>query len=175
MRHIWSLIAGLVAAPVVFFVLSLNLQYAQVRLTGDPSGFSLNFARLAVVGLILGVLATLKISPAGSVAAGVLLLIPSVIALVSLDVFLQIFEGRGFQLGIVSVEPLTAAASGISMVLGPLMLVAAASRRRWQNPAPAAEEPGPVATFEVAPAESADPAAVLTAAQLGQQWSPPAR
>jgi hypothetical protein len=35
-RHIWSLVAGLVAAPVAFFLMSLDLVYAQVRLTDDP-------------------------------------------------------------------------------------------------------------------------------------------
>jgi hypothetical protein len=174
-RHLWSLVAGLVAAPVAFLLISLDLAYVQVRLTGDPQGFQLNFARLVAVGIVLGAVATLKISPVGPMVAGALLLTPTTIGLFSPDLFLQIFQDTDFQIGLVGIRPVVGAGSALGVALGALMLMAGASPSRWKGPA---AEPAAVAVPELAPVDPAGPAdrePAMSAAQLGQQWAPPNR
>lgn len=175
-RHIWSLVAGLVAAPVAFFLMSLDLAYAQVRLTADPQGFQLNFARRVTVGIVLGAVATLKISPVGSMVAGALLLTPTTIGLFSPELFLQIFSGTDFQIGLVGVQPMPAAGSALGVALGALMVMAGASSSRWKGrTTESVLVPAPVVVPEMASTNSADLEPVMSAAQPGQQWVPPQR
>lgn len=171
MRHIWSLIAGIVAAPVILFLLSIDLQYAQVRLFGN--GFLLIFAQLIVIGLLVGALAALRISPAGSVAAGVLTLIPTIIALVSPSAYYTLFSPLQFQMDVVRFDALGGASSGGGIALAGVMLMAGASRGRWRTP----DRPAPAQPV-MQPMPAAEPVAAadgFSVEDLGPQWSPPVR
>ncbi len=82
-RHLWSLIAGLVAAPVTWILMALGQSGSIETITRWAETGTFNTARLiepavylAVAGIILGLIATLRISPAGPLAAGLLLVAP---------------------------------------------------------------------------------------------------
>jgi hypothetical protein len=120
--------------------------------------------------------ATLKISPVGSMAAGALLLTPTTIGLFSPELFLQIFSDTDFQIGLVGVQPMLAAGSALGVALGALMVMAGASSSRWKGrTVESVLEPAPVVVPELASIDPADPEPVVSAAQLGQQWAPPQR
>jgi len=77
MRHIWTLIAALVIAPSAWFLLAFGQSTSLQVLADDaksPSGADIlrPLAFLAVAGLLLGLIATLRISPLGAVLTGVL-------------------------------------------------------------------------------------------------------
>jgi hypothetical protein len=84
-RHLWSLIAGVVAAPVAWILIALGQSGSTQTITRWAETDTFNTARLiepavylGVAGIVLGLLATLRISPAGPLAAGLLLVAPYV-------------------------------------------------------------------------------------------------
>src|SRR5215211_8764525 len=85
MRHLWSLVAGVVAAPLVWGLLAIGQPQSSETIaaweqqdtinTGDllkPAAF------LAAAGILLGLVATLRFSPAGPLVTGLLFLVPAV-------------------------------------------------------------------------------------------------
>jgi hypothetical protein len=84
-RHLWSLIAGVVAAPVVWILVALGQSGSTATITRWAETDTFHTARLiepavylAVAGIGLGLLATLRVSPLGPLAAGLLLATPYV-------------------------------------------------------------------------------------------------
>ncbi|MFG2040936.1 hypothetical protein [Dactylosporangium sp. NPDC048998] len=146
MRHIRTLIAAIVVAPLAWVLLALG----QVRSADafpdtalQPSDFVRPVLLLAAAGLLLGVLGTLRLSPLGAMVIGIgytlsyamLLVAPSrTMSLFSDDLWVA---GRHLDLA----APIR---TGTTMVLGVLLLVGAFSVqrwRRWPRPAGAAAEP----------------------------------
>jgi hypothetical protein len=182
MRHLWSSLAGLAAAPVVWVLLALGQLGSAQTIAGWEERGSYNTvdliapaAYLVTAGVVLGLLATLRVSPAGPLVAGVLLAGPYV------AMFADPFRVRDAVpadrelLG----EPLSFRLpldNGTLLLVGVLLLMAVFSVQRWRRwPAPAA---APAAQAEVpeAPVEgtpSAVPIAVPDDAD-GQQWRRPA-
>ncbi len=83
MRHLWSFLAGMVAAPVAWILLALGQQGSASTVDRWTEAGTYNVANLieptvylAVGGLALGLLATLRISPLGPLVAGLLLVAP---------------------------------------------------------------------------------------------------
>jgi hypothetical protein len=160
MRHLWSSLAGLVAAPLVWVLIALG-QGGSLRLVdlwereGDfdtthliaPAGY------LAAAGVVLGLLATLRVSPAGPLVAGALLVTPYALMFANpLTVRDELPAARdvlGETLRLTL--PLD---NGTLLLIGVLLLMAVFSAQRWRRwPAPAA---GPAAE---APAPSEAPGA----------------
>ncbi|GAA4257321.1 hypothetical protein [Dactylosporangium darangshiense] len=144
MRHIRTLIVAVFVAPLAWVLLALG----QVRSDGafgdtlHASSFVKPALLLAVAGLLLGLLATLRISPLGAVAIGVVYTLSYALLLVAPARVTRLlpddFYVAGHKLDLSA--PLR---SGVAMVLGVLLLVAAASAQRWRAwPRPDAEEPG---------------------------------
>ncbi|GGM41330.1 hypothetical protein ACFFX1_12815 [Dactylosporangium sucinum] len=143
MRHIRTLIAAIVIAPLAWVLLALG----QVRSAGAFTGtlHAADFARpvalLAAAGLLLGLLGTLRFSPLGAMAIGIAYTLSYAMLLVAPAQTMNLFTddlwvaGRHLDL----TAPIR---SGTTMVLGVLLLVGAASRQRWRRwPQPAAEAP----------------------------------
>lgn len=149
MRHLWSLLAGIVAAPLAWLGLATG-QYHTERLVGqwetdqrfDTADLIGPALFLIAVGVLLGLLGTLRWSPAGPLAAGVLLAAPTVFMFINpfetLDAFSYPELNRLLNQDLELWRPV---ANGTLLVLGALLLMAVFSRQRWrawpQQPAPA--------------------------------------
>ncbi|GAA2344252.1 hypothetical protein [Dactylosporangium salmoneum] len=138
MRHIRTLIAALVVAPTAWVLLAVGGLHPDEGLARPLI--------LVVAGLLLGLLATLRISPLGSIAVAVPYTLAYVLSLVAPARVFRLLPSdlyvAGHRLDLSA--PLH---SGIAGVVGVLLLVAAASRQRWLAwPKPATadgpEEPG---------------------------------
>ncbi|NUT05871.1 MAG: hypothetical protein HOV76_20565 [Hamadaea sp.] len=187
MRHVWSLVAGLIVAPVLVELASIHFTAVWADTTGAQT------AVYAGMGLLFGALACLQTSPVGPVVAGLLLVTPRLLAYgfgigVPLD-------SLGFRLadGVI-VAPWIGAYSPILFVGGVALLLAAASPSRWRGrpkPPPVAPPVEPVvdtgridavAAWRPFPADgtqTAAPAAPPTqpelhgSAPLTGPWAPP--
>jgi hypothetical protein len=183
MRHVWSLLAGLVIAPIVYLLMCLHL---------DSGRFELVLAVLAAAGLLLGVLGSLRTSPVGPILVGLLFITPTVLRETSSSLFSKIFLGYESRfIGDVEIDWGQAAISAVLPVVGVMLLVAAVSAQRWKRwpqvgvdswvdtgrieaaatwqPFPHDAAPTPTTTMEL----PADPD--QTTAQLSHPWAPPPR
>lgn len=141
MRHLWSLLAGIVAAPLAWLGLATG-QYGSkhavfewqrdgrfdtVELIG-PVIF------LLAVGVLLGLVGTLRWSPAGPLAAGALLAIPTLFMFVNpfetLDAFSYDETNRILGQDLQLWRPVE---NGTLLVLGALLLMAVFSTQRWRQ------------------------------------------
>lgn len=162
MRHIWSLIAGLVAAPLTWLLLATGQASSSELIAGwvaagrgwDTHDLIEPAAFLLVAGLLLGIVATLRISPVGPLVAGLLLISGYVATFIDplavRDVLPNdwVILDRPVPLHV----PLD---NGTLAVLGVLLLVAPFSIQRWRRwpvaaAAPAAEAPDTAATDDAA-------------------------
>ena len=150
MRHLWSLLAGLVAAPLAWLLLAAGQHRSQEIVDGWTAANRFDTGELIGPGLfllgagvVLGLVATLRWSPVGPLVAAVLFLTPAVLmfidplwALSRVDGQVKLF-GQDLALS-------GPAENGTLLVLGGLLLMAVFSKRRWQR-WPAAEAAAPVA------------------------------
>lgn len=144
MRHLWSFFAGLVVAPLTWVLVTLGQDgsnrtidrwsevgtYATANLI-EPAVY------LAVAGILLGLLGTLRTSPVGPLVAGVLMVLPYV------GMFVAPFKVRGNipeDLKVLG-DPLPlreTVENGTLFLIGLMLLMAVFSFQRWQRwPAPA--------------------------------------
>ena len=201
MRHVWSLIAGIVIAPLVWGLLALGQadsvatfakwEQSETIFTGDLFEAA---AYLAAAGVLLGLIATLRFSPLGPLVAGLLFLAPTVGVLIDPMSVRDAFPaetnlaGQKFSL-------FTPVVNGTGLVLSALLLVAVASVHRWRrwpsfepaavaeptSPAPAVAEPVPAVPVSppglsapVAPAVPAPREPVEAATSTERfEWIPP--
>ncbi|WP_405094443.1 hypothetical protein [Micromonospora sp. NBC_01412] len=149
MRHLWSFLAGLVVAPVTWVLVTLGQDGSSRTITRWVEIGTFNTANLiepavylAVAGILLGLLGTLRVSPLGPLVAGLLLVTPYV------AMFIAPFEVRdivpeGWK---VLSDPLPLhlpVQNGTLFLLGVLLLMATASRQRWRRwPQPATAPAG---------------------------------
>ncbi|MCM0677099.1 hypothetical protein NCC78_20745 [Micromonospora phytophila] len=146
MRHLWSFLAGLVVAPVTWVLVTLG-QDGSVRTVdrwveiGKYNSANLiePAVYLAVGGILLGLLGTLRVSPFGPLVAGLLLAAPYVGMFVApfavrdrIPDDWKVF-GDPLPLGL-PVE------NGTLFLIGALLLMAIVSGQRWRRwPEPSAE------------------------------------
>jgi hypothetical protein len=141
MRHLWSLLAGIVAAPLAWLALATGQHRAEQSVVGwqesgrfDTVDLIGPVIVLVVAGVLLGVVGTLRWSPAGALAAGLLLVTPTLFMFINpfeiLDAFsypeTNRFLGQDLQLW----QPVQ---NGTLLVLGALLLVAVFSTQRWRQ------------------------------------------
>ncbi len=168
MRHLWSLLAGVLIAPLAWLTMCIGQvgtarQFDHQADTGHfvAGDFTPPLLFLAGAGLILGVIATLRLSPLGPLVAG-LAYLASYVALIfwperTYDTFgytfhLSFLDGQG------NGDLTTPLTTGTAPVLGALLLVAVVSAKRWRRwPGPLAA--GPVVE-PVAPPAPVSPAAI---------------
>lgn len=133
MRHIWSLLAGIVIAPSAWLVIA----YGQAVITesaqiGAERPLWFGLILLALIGLALGTVGSLRVSPAGPlvVAAGYVGATAFLIA--APDTAQRLLPDVWVFLGelVVLASPVT---SGVLGMLGTMLLIAVLSPQRWRN------------------------------------------
>jgi hypothetical protein len=153
MRHLWSLLAGVVVAPLAWLLLATG-QHRSSRTvakwneesffdTADLIGPALF---LVAAGVLLGLVGTLRWSPAGPLVAGLLFVIPTIFMFINpfrtLDAFSVDQPRRLFGQDL---QPWLPVENGTLLVLGALLLMAVFSAQRWRR-WPAGPGPLPAAT-----------------------------
>lgn len=160
MRHLWSLLAGVIAAPLVWGLVALGQSGSQDTIGGwvregsfDSADLVEPAAYLAVAGVLLGLVAALRISPLGPLVAGLLLAGPYLAMFAApLDVRDAVPDDweildRELPLRL----PLD---NGTLLLLGALLLMAVFSAQRWRRwPAAPAAMPAETPGEATAPAE----------------------
>jgi hypothetical protein len=142
MRHLGSLIAGIVAAPLGWLLLafgqvSSGKAFANVASTGTyhTKDFIRPLIFLAVAGIVIGLIATLRISPVGPLVAGVPYAGSYVALLIAPK---RTYEAFNYNIKVFHETadltlPLT---TGAGLAIGAALLVAVVSVGRWRRPAP---------------------------------------
>jgi hypothetical protein len=152
MRHLGSLIAGAIIAPLAWLLIALGQQQSVPRVadivTGDAastSGLVGPVSMLAGAGILLGLVATLRISPAGSLLAGLFYVGAYVGLLVAPARVHSAVPGSIHVLG-QHITPRNPLDNGTLLVVGALLLVSMVSAhrwRRWPDGESVADEPEP--------------------------------
>jgi hypothetical protein len=144
MRHLWTLIAAVLIAPLAWLLLAYGQDRSlQAFVNEEAAGAFRNgdFIRpvlcLAAAGLLLGLVGTLRLSPVGAVATGLAYTVSYLALLVNPDAMLNFLPGRVSLAGR-EADLATPLRTGSAMVLGAALLVAVASIGRWRR-WPAAE------------------------------------
>jgi choline-glycine betaine transporter len=131
MRHLWSLVCGVVLAPVAFLLFALGAAGPQgQRLQSGTWGhYAVAGGAYALAAVLLGLLASLRISPAGPVAAGLVLVTVQVTDLVAAG-------GRTlaatWSIGGITLAPGRVTAGWLPLIAGTVLLMAAFSGQRWR-------------------------------------------
>lgn len=146
MRHVWTLIAAVVIAPLSWVLLAYGQDRSvQAFLNEEAAGAFRDgdFVRpalcLGAAGLLLGLLGTLRFSPAGAVLTGLAYTGGYLAMLASPDAVLGLVPGR-ISLAGREADLETPLRTGSAMVLGAALLVAVVSASRWRRPAAAAAD-----------------------------------
>lgn len=139
MRHLWSLLAGLVAAPLAWLLLAAGQHRSQEIVDGWVEANRFDTGELIAPGLfllgagvVLGLVATLRWSPVGPLVAGVLFLTPAVLMFIDPLWTLSQVAAR-WELAGQDLALRAPAENGTLLVLGGLLVMAVFSKRRWQR------------------------------------------
>jgi hypothetical protein len=139
MRHLWSLLAGLIAAPAIWVLVAAGQDGSSRWVASWVKNDSYNWANLieptvylAAAAVVLGLIAVLRISPLGPIVAGLLLVAPYA------GLFLAPFRVRdavpnGWRL---FGDPLPLDApldNGTLFLVGAMLLMATFSAQRWRS------------------------------------------
>ncbi|HEY0696250.1 MAG TPA: hypothetical protein VGD43_00390, partial [Micromonospora sp.] len=144
MRHLWSFLAGVVAAPLTWILVTLGQDGSARTVNRWMEVGTFNTANLlepavylAVTGILLGLLGTLRFSPLGPAVAGLLLITPYVGLLLSPFRVHDAVPSGWKVLG----DPLPLRLpleNGTLLLLGLLLFMATFSLQRWRRwPTPA--------------------------------------
>jgi hypothetical protein len=139
MRHLWSLLAGLIAAPLAWVLVAMGQGGSTRTVTKwvdsghfDTSQLIGPAVYLGVAGVLLGLIGTLRFSPLGPIAGGLLLVAPYA------AVFHDPFEVRdrvpdSWRLLGDPLDLWLPLANGTLALLGMLLLMATFSAKRWRR------------------------------------------
>ncbi|MFC0527972.1 hypothetical protein [Phytohabitans kaempferiae] len=139
MRHLWSLIAGLVAAPLTWVLVSMGQSGSAGTVAGWAESRQYHTADLiepaaylAVAGILLGVIGTLRFSPLGPLFAGLLLIAPYA-GLFANPLAVRDAVPEGWTVLDRDIPLLVPLDNGTLPLLGALLVVAAFSVQRWRR------------------------------------------
>ncbi|MEV1289018.1 hypothetical protein [Micromonospora sp. NPDC049679] len=139
MRHLWSLLAGVVVAPVTWLLIAMGQGGSTRTVAGwvddgryDTASLIEPAAYLVAAGILLGLLGTLRISPLGPLVAGLLLIGAYAGMFVAPFVVHDNVPGneRIFGRPVPLHLPLD---NGTLLLLGVLLVMAAVSVQRWRR------------------------------------------
>ena len=134
MRHVWSLIAGVVIAPLAWFLIAFG-QGAMSRgqsLNDFQGDFILGGLLVVGVGLLLGVISSLRISPVGALVAALAYLGASMFALFARQDALKVFS-QEVKIGDYTTNLADPLNSSVLAVVGGMLLIAVFSPARWRG------------------------------------------
>jgi hypothetical protein len=147
MRHLGTLIAAIVIAPAAWLLLAFGQgeagkSFAKAQASGAwPAGdFLAPLLLLAGAGILLGLIGTLRFSPLGAVVTG-LAYTASFVALLFAGKAVNDLLNYSITISGRTADLRAPVGSGVSLVLGALLLVSAASVKRWRQWPGAATEP----------------------------------
>jgi hypothetical protein len=139
MRHVGSLIAALVIAPLAWLLIAYGQDrsaqaFANAQSTGafDATDFLRPVLLLSAAGLLIGLVATLRISPVGATVAGVGYAASYVMLLLAPDGTMRLFRHHLSVAGR-SADLSTPLRTGTALLLGATMVVAVVSVSRWRR------------------------------------------
>ncbi|MCP2326660.1 hypothetical protein HDA40_005167 [Hamadaea flava] len=137
MRHLWSLIAGVVIAPLAWAVVAFGQTVmGEVYTAGAPTGYSskvlLGAGVLVGAGLIVGLIASLRVSPVGPLLVALLYLGSSALLIFAPKTGVDVFDRVQKDVLGHDVMTITPLKSGIIPVLGGVLLIAVFSGGRWR-------------------------------------------
>lgn len=139
MRHIGTLIAAIVIGPLAWILTAYGQdRSAEAFAKAGNSGafhtgdFVQPLVYLAVAGLLLGLIATLRYSPLGAVLTGVVYVASYVILLIDPTWEMKLFTGN-ISIFHHTADPRTPVRTGTTLLIGALLLVAVASVGRWRR------------------------------------------
>jgi hypothetical protein len=155
MRHLWTLIAAIVIAPAAWLLIAFG-QTQSVTAFGKavtsgawPAGdFVAPLLLLAGAGILLGLIGTLRFSPLGAVLTGLVYVASFAAVMIDgKDVYKLL--NHDISLFNRSANLTTPVGTGLTLVVGALLLVSVASLSRWRRgpvnvTEPAAGEPSPL-------------------------------
>ena len=149
MRHILTLLAALVVAPLAWILIAFG-QDRSTQALANASGDALHsadFVRpilfLGAAGILLGLIATLRVSPLGAAVAGVAYTASYVALLIDPRGLLDLFN-RSMAVAGQTADMSGPIRTGTTLLLGAVLLVAVASVdrwRRWPHPTEAVNHP----------------------------------
>ncbi len=151
MRHVGTLIAALVIAPLAWLLIAFGQDRSAVAFSADtlhPGDFVRPLQYLAAAGLLLGIIATLRFSPLGAIVSGVAYLSSYALLLVAPD---GVVKAVSHHVSIAGhrADLALPVRTGTTVVMGALLVVAAASIGRWRRwPRPAADTYAPEPAFD---------------------------
>lgn len=149
MRHLWSLLAGLVAAPLVWVLVAAGQDGSSRTIGNWVKNNTFNWANLiepavylAAAAVLLGVVGMLRISPLGPLVAGLILVAPyAAMFRVPFRVHDAVPDGwRLFGDALPLEQPLD---NGTLFLIGAALLIATFSAQRWRRWPAAPETPLP--------------------------------
>lgn len=144
MRHLWSLLAGVVIAPVAWAVIAYGTAVtADVQKSGPVTAYDSKLLVAAAVfvgaGLLAGLIGSLRVSPLGPLVAGVVYVASAALLVFTPKTADDIFNRQSDVAGH-TVNLLPPLANGIIPVVGAMLLVSVVSAGRWRR-WPKDEEP----------------------------------
>jgi hypothetical protein len=149
MRHIGTLIAALVIAPLAWILTAYGQDRSAQTFANAGSGGAVNTGDvtrallfLAAAGVLLGLIATLRFSPLGAAVSGAAYIAIYAMLLIAPHGLLNLFNHTVSVAG-QRADLSTPIRTGTTLVLGAAMLVAVASVGRWRRwPRPEAVNQG---------------------------------
>jgi hypothetical protein len=139
MRHLWSLLAGLVAAPAIWLLVAAGQNESSETVARWVKNDTYNWANLisptvylAAGAVVLGLIAVLRVSPMGPIVAGLLLVAPYA------GMYLSPFKVRDAVPDRLSLfgnkVPMDVALdNGTIFLIGATLLLATFSAQRWRS------------------------------------------
>ncbi|GIG89429.1 hypothetical protein [Plantactinospora endophytica] len=141
MRHLGSLLFGLVIAPIVWVLAGIGLIRFNGGITQDRTGdMILGFVVILLVGGLLAVLLLPRWSPIGPAAAGLLFMAMALWSMVDFGSMTEVMPRSFLGVDFALTAPAGALATLLAVLLGATVLVP----HRWRSPRPAAGLPGAV-------------------------------
>lgn len=139
MRHIATLIAAVIIAPLAWVLLAFGEDRSlQVITAGEKAGVlhGSDFVKpvlvLAAAGALLGLIATLRFSPLGAFAAGTLYAASYLLLLAAPGSVLNLFR-HTISIGRWHADASTPLRTGTTLMLGGVLMVAVFSVARWRR------------------------------------------
>ncbi|GAB3963054.1 hypothetical protein V1634_04000 [Plantactinospora veratri] len=135
MRHLGSLVFGLVSAPIIWVLSGIGLVRFNGGISREQTGdMILGFVAIVVVAGLLAALLLPRWSPVGTAVAGLLFMVMALWSMIDfrsmIDLLPRSFAGVDFAL----TAPSGAFATLLAVLLGATLLVP----QRWRSPRPAA-------------------------------------
>ncbi|MEU5723101.1 hypothetical protein ABZ783_14900 [Micromonospora sp. NPDC047738] len=156
MRHIGTVIAAAIVGPSAWILFALGQDRSAQAFADAQNGGALDGGDLvrpalvlAAAGILLGLVATLRISPLGATLTGLFYSASYLGLLVSPASLMKLLDHEPTLAGY-QVDLAAPVRTGTTLLVGSLLLVAVVSVRRWQRwPQPEADGPGALQPDEI--------------------------